>query len=369
MAVALVVGMVLAAPPFGGWGKRTAVVWRYDLANSGPQLFDPHVNLHDATGNLTFRVVPRLIAAAFGFDQLWQYYVMQLVFGALLLWAVAQIYAQILGSRSQATLLTVATACTWAGATAWVETRGLFDVVGIALLALCMLTRRSWLALLFALAASFSDERALIALPIVICWHAFRPEVAVDAGAVERGDRLVAITTEPSLVRRFLRPLPVLVALTVVLHLGIRTWLKHRYGLVESHNRYPDNPYTQLRNYPNGIWGAFEGLWLVIVAGIATLVHRRQWALALLFGVVGVPSLLVGMSVVDVSRAIAFAWPLAPLAALGLRGLPAGAIRRLVWITTGVCVVWPMVYAAGDQTVDWFYPAPLVVIHLVTGRL
>jgi len=376
VGIAVVVGMVLAGPPVGGFQSPRAVVWRYDFANSGPQLFDPHVNLHDATGNLTFRFVPRLIGAAFGFDSQWQFYVMQLVFGVLLLWAVAQIYDQVLGSRVQATLLTVATACTWAGATAWVETRGLFDVVGIALLALCMRTRRPWLALFFALAASFSDERALIALPVVICWHAFRPDHRLDefeelhAVDEEYGAATLApIGTEPSFVRRFLRPLPLLVALTFVLHLGIRTWLKHRYGLVESHNRYPDNPYTQLRNYPNGIWGAFEGLWLVIVAGVATLVHRRQWALALLFGLVGIPSLLVGMSVVDVSRAIAYAWPLAPLAALGLRGLPAASIRRLVWIATGVCAVWPMVYAAGDQTVDWFYPAPLVIVHLATGRL
>ena len=135
MAVALLVGMLLAGPPFGGFQSPRAVVWRYDFANSGPQLFDPHVNLHDATGNLTFRVVPRLIGAAFGFDSQWQFYVMQLVFGVVLLWAVAQIYDEVLRSRVQATLLTVATACTWAGATAWVETRGLFDVVGIALAA------------------------------------------------------------------------------------------------------------------------------------------------------------------------------------------------------------------------------------------
>lgn len=364
MAISMATGMVLAAPPFGGWGKRTAVVWRYDLANSGPQLFDPHVNLTDATGNLTFRVVPRLIAAAFGFDQLWQYYVMQLVFGALLLWAVALIYDEVLASRVQAALLTVATAGTWAGATAWVETRGLFDVVGIAFLALCMRTRRPWLAMVFALAASFSDERALIALPIVICWHALRPEREID-------DQVAAVPAERGvgpLVSRFLQPMPLLLLSIAVIHLAIRTWLKHRYGLVESHNRYPENPITQLRNYPNGVWGAFEGLWVVIVAGVATWVHRRQWAVAALVSLVGIPSLLAGTSVVDISRAIAFAWPLAPLAALGLRGLPVGAIRRVVWVATGVCVVWPLVYAAGDQTVDWFYPAPLVLFHLATGR-
>jgi hypothetical protein len=381
MAVSVAVGMFVAAPPIGGFDDPGGKLWRYVFANSGPQLFDPDVTVHDQPGNLTFRVVPRLIAAVFGFDQQWQYYLVQLAFGLLLLWAAAQVFEEVVGSRTLATLLTIATATTWAGATGWIESRALFDAIGIAFLALAMRTRRPVVAVLLALAASFSDERALIALPMVLCWHALRPAAVTSGpGSSDPADGAEPATSDPGATdvdrdaadvggwRRFMGPLPLAIVAAVVLHVAIRTWLKHRYGLHEGQNREPEDPITQLRNYPNGLWGALEGLWLVVAAGLATLVHRGRWVVAVLALLAAVPVLLAGVSVVDISRAVAYAWPLAPLAALGLRGLPRESVRRLVWVATGACVVWPMVYAAGEQSVDWIYPAPLQLLSLLTGR-
>lgn len=347
--------MLAAAPPVGGWDQPYSELWRYVLGNSGPQLFDPHVDLEGHPGNLTFRVLPRLIAAAGGFHHQWQYYLVDLVFGALLLWAAARLFDEALDSRVLATLLAVATAGTWAGATAWVETRPLFDAIGISLVVLAMATRRSWLVLVLSFAATFADERATIALVLVVCWHALRDLRPADAGRL--GD----------IARRFVRPAPVLVVVAVVAHLAVRTWLKHRYGLSEGHNRYPENPFVQARNWPNALWSAFDGLWLVVFAGVATLIARRRRWEAAIVALAGVPSLVAGLSVVDMTRAIAYAWPLAPLAALGLRGLPRPFLHRLAWVAAGICVLSPLVYAAGDQTVDWLYPAPLLVVHLITG--
>lgn len=361
-ATALVVGMFLAAPPIGGWDHADTPTWRYVLANSGPRLFDPHVDLHDQRGNLTFRVVPRLIAAAFSFDHQWQYYVVQLAFGVLFLWAAVHLFTEALGSQRLGTLLAIATAGTWAGATAWVESRPFFDAIGIALLALAMRSRRAAVVAVLALAATFSDERALIALPLVLCWHALRPAADQDGADVDGSSTGTGAT-----VRRFLGPTSFVLVGVVVAHLAIRTWLKHRYGLSEGQNRYPENPFTLSRNYPNGLWGAFEGLWFVVAAGLATLVHRRRWLAAGLVVLAASGPLLVGVSVIDISRAIAYAWPLAPVCALGLRGLPERPTRLLVWAATAACLAWPLVYASGDQTVDWLYPLPILLVHLATG--
>lgn len=367
-AIAAVVGMFLAAPPFGGFADPAIPLWQYAFANSGPQLFDPAVDVQGQTGNLTFRVVPRLFGAALGLDQQWQFYVLQVVAGLVFLWAACEVFERALRSRRLAALLTVATATTWAGATGWLETRGLFDAFGLAFLALAMRARRWPSVFVFALAASFSDERAAIALPLVVCWHAWSSAPGGEPDLAADGAEVVEAEVGPRL-RSLLRPAGLAVAGAVLAHLVIRTWLKHRYDLPEGHNRYPDNPFTQLRNYPNGLWTAFEGLWLVVVCGLWAWFREGRRLVAALVAGLGAVSLLVGMSVVDVTRAVAFAWPLAPVSLLGVRGLPPAFVRRLVWVAVAVCAVSPMVYAAGDQTVDWFYPAlfvgPKVVLEWV----
>ncbi len=359
------VGMVGAGPPLNGYGDERSVIWRYDLHNRGPQLFDPGVPLDGQVGNLTFRVVPRLIGGALGLDRMWQFQTLQLLVGVVFLWAAARLFAEALGSRPLATLLVVATAATWTGASAWLEVRGLFDPFSYAFLALAMWVRRPVAVGSVALAATFCDERALIALPPVLAWHAFRPEAietavsppAAGTGAASQG------------LRVFFRPATVAVAVAVAAHLAIRAWLKHRYGLQENHNRYPEDPLTQLRNYPNGLWGALEGLWIVVAAAVVTAWHGRRWVVVAVLVLAGVPSLLAGVSVVDISRSIGYVWPLAPLATLvlGRSGLSHRVLHRVVWFATALSLAWPVLYTAGDQTIDWNYPLPLVIVRFLTG--
>ncbi|MGN6693827.1 MAG: hypothetical protein ACTHN0_06580, partial [Aquihabitans sp.] len=244
VALSLVVGMFFAGPPLGGLPGDREGLWPTVIDNSGPRMFDPNVPLTGHAGNLTFRVFPRLIGAAFGFEHVWQFLLVQFLFGVLLLWAAAKLFDEVVRSRVLAALLTIGTATIWSGATAWMETRGLFDGIAISLLALAMVARRWWLALPLAVAAGFTDERAVIALPLVVCWQVMRPEPeSLEDAAVERpGDgvdaRSEAVTT-PWRWRALLRPTPLLLMSAVLIHFAIRTWLKHRYGLHENQNRYP----------------------------------------------------------------------------------------------------------------------------------
>jgi hypothetical protein len=373
VVLAAAIGMFLAGPPLGSIPSDGEGLWPTVIGNSGPRLFDPSVPRVGQAGNLTFRVFPRLIGAALGFEHVWQFLLVQFLFGILLLWAAAKLFDEVLRSRVLAALLTIGTATIWGGATAWMETRGLFDGIAISLLGLAMVARRWWVALPLAIAAGFTDERAVIALPLVVCWQVMRPEqeAAEDAAAESAPSdgvdaRSEAVTT-PWRWRGLLRPTPLLLMSAVLIHFAIRTWLKHRYGLHENEDRYPENPFTQIRNYPNGLWGAFEGFWILVVAGVASFVHRRQWTEAVVIVIGAGASLTAGVSVVDISRAVAYAWPAVPLALLGLVGIARPAVRTLVWFAVALCVVWPMVYAAGDQTVDWYYPAPLVVLLNVPG--
>lgn len=359
--LAVVLGVFLASPALHA-PDADAPGWVYVRENSGPQLFDPAVAATSQQANTTFRVVPRLIGAAFSLSHPWQFLLVQLGFGLVFLWTAAKLYAEALRDRISALLLVIALGSTWAGATAWLEVRGLFDAIALALLALSMRARRLPVVVVVLVLAGFTDERAVLATPLVVAWHALRPPTPGD-----RADARGTLDDDRRGLRPFLRPVPLAAAATVGIHLMIRTWLKHRYGLSEGANRSPGEPFSQLSNYPNGLWGALEGVWLVVAAGLMGLRRHRGTAAAGLAALAAIPILLAGVSVFDISRAVAYVWPLAPLACVGLRHVPRDWLRRAVAIAATVTVVWPVIYASDENTVQWVYPLPLALVERFAG--
>lgn len=203
------------------------------------------------------------------------------------------------------------------------------------------------------MAATFTDERAIFVLPLVAMWHLQR-EVADAAD----GDPAAAGLTRE-------RWCALLAGAAMAGHVVLRLWFKQRYGLAEGQNRSPGNPWAQLNNYPNGIWGALEGFWLVTVAGVLTLVHTgRRWQAAVATASV-LGTLVVGMSVFDISRSVAFVFPVVPLALLAMRRVDRDWVRGAVWIAVAITLVWPLLYAADDRTIVWVMPVPIQFIDWI----
>ncbi|QXC59873.1 hypothetical protein KSP35_16015 [Aquihabitans sp. G128] len=354
--VGLVLGVLLAGtypPPHFGEDAQ----WRYIIEHSRGSLFDPNIGPESREANLTFRFVPRLVGKVLFFDSPWAFVALQVVAAVVLLVVLAKLLDEALGDRRAAVVATVGTVGLWAVAGAWVDLRGNFDALAVLLLLVAMASRRPPIVFLVGLAATFTDERAVFALPIVAAWHLLR-----DDHAAERARRTWQAAA------RAVPWLPVGAALAAgVGHLAIRQALKARYGIHEGRNRSPGEPLAQLNNYPSGIWGALEGYWFLTVAGLATTWHRGSRLVVL--GCVGcvAVTIVVAMSVFDISRSVVFLFPVVPFAALGLRHLPRRATRGLVWTAALVSLAWPLLYAADQATVNWAYPLPLLLVDHLRG--
>ncbi|MEZ5203543.1 MAG: hypothetical protein R2701_03915 [Acidimicrobiales bacterium] len=214
------------------------------------------------------------------------------------------------------------------------------------LLLVAMLVRKPPLILVGALAATFVDERAFIVAPLVALWHLLRDDDPRQPKAMRDLAWVPALT----------------VVAAMAAHLVIRSWLKARYGVGEGQNRSPGDPWTQLNNYPNGIWGALEGYWLVALAGLATMWRSGRRLLATGASLVIGVMLLVGVSVFDISRSVGFIFPIVPVALLAMRPVERSWKESLLWVAAAVSLLWPLLYAADDRTVVWEYPLPLLIV-------
>lgn len=332
--------------------------WDYTIVHSRGDLFDPSTGPLSREANLTFRFVPRLVGKVLQFSEPQHFVALHMVLGIVALMVIARLTEEALGDRSIAVVATLGSAGLWAVAGSWADLQGNFDTAALLLVLTAMLVRRPPLVLLAGVAASFTDERSLLVLPLVAGWHLLRDD-GLHGHSADTGGR------QP------LGPSRLAAAAAIgagMVHVIVRLALRQRYGLSEGRNRSPGNPWAQLNNYPNGWWGALEGYWFVAFAGWIALVQAgRRWIAAASAASVLV-TLFVGMTVFDISRSVMFAFAMVPLALLALRQADRAWTRGLVWIAAATSLIWPLIYAADDRTVVWVFPLPLLLLdNLLNG--
>ena len=124
----------------------------------------------DRAYNFTFRVAVPLVGGRLGLGPQ-GYLVLQGLAGIGMFAAAAHIVNRLTGRRRLGALVAMTVGLMWAGACAFVELRGDFDAVAIALLAAAMATRRWYLVTLCCFAAAWTDERAIPAIAFVMLFH------------------------------------------------------------------------------------------------------------------------------------------------------------------------------------------------------
>ena len=319
--------------------------WRYIIDHTRGDLVAPAVP-GSREANLTFRIVPRLVGRVLHLSSPYQFLIVQWLLAIVMLAVIARLLDEALDDRRAAVVGTFGAVGLWAVASAWTDPRGNFDAAAVLLLLVAMLVRKPPLILVGALAATFVDERAFIVAPLVALWHLLRDDDPRQPKAMRDLAWVPALT----------------VVAAMAAHLVIRSWLKARYGVGEGQNRSPGDPWTQLNNYPNGIWGALEGYWLVALAGLATMWRSGRRLLATGASLVIGVTLLVGVSVFDISRSVGFIFPIVPVALLAMRPVERSWKESLLWVAAAVSLLWPLLYAADDRTVVWEYPLPLLIV-------
>ncbi|HWJ97907.1 MAG TPA: hypothetical protein VNQ33_07080 [Acidimicrobiales bacterium] len=303
----------------------------------------------DRPYNFTFRVLVPLVGGRLGLTP--PGYLALQACGALALFAgTARIVHRITESRRLAALSAIAVGLTWAGATGFVEIRGNFDSIAIALLVWAMATRKVPLVVLFGFLATWTDERALPALAFVALYHHI----------VESRDiRWYTALREPR----------VLAALgAAVLHVISRLAATAVFDLHQPSDLGFMNIKAQMSNLPVGAWTGLEGMWLFVALGVVALWRVRERLLSLVYlGYVGIFA-LGAIAVVDVTRSASYLLP-AGLAAMAI--VARLCDRRLLHHTTyaafALSAAWPLYYAGGAYTMYWNYPLPLVIVRKLAG--
>ncbi len=314
------------------------------LEKFGPSTNAARVNFR-LTGPLLVQVfqlgIPELVAV-------------QAAAGILLLAISHWLAWRLCGDRAAALLFALGIGATWAGATAFCELRGVFDGVALCLLAAALASPNALLTMICVFLAAWTDERALVAFPLLLSslWVVHTSSQSGEGNKGNRG-RLIAGAIAGCglhLVSRFL----------------YANWARipHRFdgnGL--------DVLLNQINNIPMGTWAGLEGGWILVCSAmlIACAREKKLWVLsfAVTIGLV----LLVGHCVVDISRTTAFLLPalfggLAVLSATESKLM----VRRVVFLSSVVSLLWPMYYVGGKSTIWWVYPLPIQLIRLALGR-
>lgn len=222
----------------------------------------------------------------------------QQIVGVLFFVVIILLVTQITGDRVLALLSAAAFAFSYMGKACFVDLWPFFDGIAYCLLALGMLYRKPWLIFLCILAASFTDERALIASALIFLWWKMRSSDTEDS------------ITFKSLFRPDWASSSVVIAW--IAYFGIRILLTKHYHFVTHHGSMAgvDAAYKQTWKYLTfALLSGPKMLWLVIFLGIAALLIKRQYLFCLLLlASLGI-STVVAAAVYDVTKSISYIFP------------------------------------------------------------
>ncbi|MBN9659635.1 MAG: hypothetical protein J0H49_15740 [Acidobacteria bacterium] len=272
--------------------------------------------------------------------------VLSALLGGLLLGLVLHAAFEITRSRQAALLMSLSVGCSWSGEAAFHELRGgYYDAAALCLLMLALCARPPALVALFTCAAAWTDERALLAAPCVLLFHAIHRANGVRVG------------------------------LGVVLGLGAyglsRLYMAAAGGYQPALDGIGFRLFAQQLNVlPLSLWSGLGGCWFPVLGGSIVLFLRKRYALGLFFAAFVSALSLGAFCVIDTTRSMAYLLPavFAGLAILQQTESPK-RLPRLVAATAVLSFFVPPFYLEGGSGVWWLYPLPVQLLRwLVSFR-
>jgi hypothetical protein len=354
LLVALAVGLFFSTPNYKRlYSEDNVKAWAGVLEKCNDPFLDMTRKyepiVHES--KLNFRLTVPIAAKLLGLGMT-GLFALQSACGVLLLWACAATFLRITGDRVAALFLTIGVASTWAGATGFVELRGMFDVVALLFLACAVLAEGPVLAGLAVFLAAWTDERGLIASSLVYLYHVYRRYGGV-------GDRISA----------FFGPAPLGVVLSWSAYFATRFALARAYHITTPVAGVSPRIFlSQLNNLPMGCWTALEGGWLLVIAASIALVKLRQLAFLAAYASALAIVLASAMAVFDVTRSMAYALPAVFIALEVLRKTESGDdLRTLCVAASALSFLWPTYYAEYHNIIWWNSPLPFRALKWLGG--
>lgn len=277
-------------------------------------------------------------------------YAVQVVLGLIMIAMVLSLCERITGDRTASLLCAGGIVFTYAGSAAFFDVWGLFDAFAYFFLIMALTLRQPAAIAGAIFLACFTDERALIAAPLVLLFHLTS---TYDANGTTR--------SRTSMARS------IACAVAVVAYLVTRWMLADAFGLrTGTGNIGIQTFFKEMDQVAWGLWSGLEGQWLVVAAFFIVLwtaLDRWKsltWVLAL--GLVSCSAVMVW----DVTRSMAYGFVVLfpAIAYLAPRlGLP--KLRVLLFFACLVSLLHPMYFTFGQARVIPVDGVPLRALHLL----
>ena len=304
---------------------------------------------------ISYRLVPFVIAYVLNLNHEGLFY-LQFILGLafpLLTWMTLKSESGSIQAATAGSLLLTTMYCGHSFFMDWT----FFDAFGYLFLLLAMMARNRLLIILLCLLAGFTDERGVIASPLVFAWHWYLSGDLSLKGLVRQASWF---------------------ALVFILYVTLRLAIG---ALTDLHTPLTGISvavlWGNLRNIILLTWSVFEGGWLLLGYVLFLLFDRKQALFICVTAICAAPILLGSLFLGDVIRSQQYAFPLLLLALLiaGQHGFPTMLWRPAFVLT----LVTPItIYLGFIPSNDWIAnryiynmyhlkPTYLYVPYLVTS--
>jgi hypothetical protein len=241
----------------------------------------------------------------------------------LFLWVVYRLFQRGLKDPVAALFASVAVAASFIGQWGLYDFT-YFDGVAYCLVALSLWTRRVWLLPVLLVLAGFSDERAILTVPLVYVFHS-QDGVSLTASLARTTplQRAVVVGTVTFVVLR----------VAFGWSLGTMADASSSIRLALTYN---------VLVFPLAILLVLKGASVLVGAGLLQLGRLRAAAGLIL---AALPTVVASAMVYDLSRSLAYGFPAVFICAAALQRTEAlPSVRRLTCLAAGVSVVMPSYY-------------------------
>ncbi len=281
---------------------------------------------------------------------------LQSLLGVLFLYKAGKYVYETGADKVTAAFFIISLATIFVGSWPFAEIHGYGDGIAYFCLLAAMLSRNPYGRGLWLAAAFFTDERAVIAGGYLLLWWAVQRAVARDD------------FSWGALFRSFFSGENKVVWVVWAIYMSIRLYVGSHY--------FPDHTYSTIgtpvlfsSEHRNGlgvgIWTAFEGTWLWILAAGLVLFLYRRYALLLCLAAGFLVLLLTGIFVHDISRALSYGFPFLFIAVfLLIRYTNKRTLQLLLFVTAVFCVIHPQLFYMGFNRILWLEPLPLKIMML-----
>jgi hypothetical protein len=283
--------------------------------------------------------------------------VLQSILGILFLYNAGKWVYSVSKDKITTSFFVVALANTFVITWTFADIYGYGDGYAYFFLLLAILNRSPVIVFLALQIAFFTDERAVIAAGYLLLFH------MLIRAYEDKDFRLIALVKSAFTGRN------TVIWITLAVYFSIRFYVQKNY--------FPNHSYSTLgtpvlfadahrHGLGSSIWTAFEGTWLIMASAILALWLTKRYFLLFAVSLGFVVLLASGIYVHDIDRALAYGFPFILMALYVLfQTVSLRSIRLVLFFTTIICVIHPMVYYMGYNRILWMEAFPVKVFMLV----